>query len=450
MDVSGQRILIIGWGKTGIASARFLIQQGARVIVTDERDLSLAKDVFPRLGEENRQSVEWASYGKAALSQVDLVVPSPGVPPFNPLLTAAIEQGIPVLSELELACRYLQTPMIAITGTNGKTTTTSLIGEILKKSGRDVFVGGNIGTPLVNYVTGPQTAAYAVVEVSSFQLQWVSQFHAFVSVLLNTTCDHVNYHGSFEAYRAVKERIFNNQGHGDLAILNADEPESVVLAKSLSSPVSFFSTVRRVDCGLYQDGDRLIYLNGRGEQESYPLDMIHLPGAHNIENVMAAILACRACGCTREEVIQAVANFSGIAHRIEFTREIGGVKFYDDSKGTNVGAVKRAIESFSEPLVLLMGGRDKDGDFESLSDLLANRVKALVLFGEAREKIRERIGGIVPTLMAPTLNEAIAAAREQACAGDVVLLSPGCASFDEFNNYKARGEFFQEEVRALA
>jgi UDP-N-acetylmuramoylalanine--D-glutamate ligase len=178
--------------------------------------------------------------------------------------------------------------------------------------------------------------------------------------------------------------------------------------------------------------------------------MIRLPGAHNIENVMAAILACRACGCTREEVIQAVANFSGIAHRIEFTREIGGVKFYDDSKGTNVGAVKRAIESFSEPLVLLMGGRDKDGDFESLSDLLANRVKALVLFGEAREKIRERIGGIVPTLMAPTLNEAIAAAREQACAGDVVLLSPGCASFDEFNNYKARGEFFQEEVRALA
>jgi len=450
MDVSGQRILIIGWGKTGIASARFLIQQGARVIVTDERDLSLAKDVFPRLGEENRQSVEWASYGKAALSQVDLVVPSPGVPPFNPLLTAAIEQGIPVLSELELACRYLQTPMIAITGTNGKTTTTSLIGEILKKSGRDVFVGGNIGTPLVNYVTGPQTAAYAVVEVSSFQLQWVSQFHAFVSVLLNTTCDHVNYHGSFEAYRAVKERIFNNQGKRDLAVLNADDPDSTALAKSLLSPVLFFSTRKRVDSGIRQDKDRLIYRNVQGIEESYPLDMIHLPGAHNIENVMAAVLACRGCGCSSDDVIRAVAGFSGIAHRIEFTGEVGGVKFYDDSKGTNVGAVKRAIETFPDPVILLMGGRDKDGDFETLSALLQDRVKMLVLFGEARERINERLGGIVPTIAVPSLKEAISAARREARAGDVVLLSPGCASFDEFDDYKARGRFFKEEVRAFA
>jgi len=450
MDLSGQKTLIIGWGKTGIASARFLAVRGAQVAVTDAKDLSLEGDVLPHLGQDLRASVEWVRYDSSALSSVDMVVPSPGVPPFHPLLKEAMERGIPVVSELELASRYLQTPMIAITGTNGKTTTTTLIGEILAASGRKVFVGGNIGNPLANYVAGPQDADYAVVEVSSFQLQWVEAFHAFAALLLNTTCDHVDYHGSFEAYRAVKERIFSNQGKGDLAVLNADEPRSAVLAESMPSRVRFFSSSQSVNVGLYREGEQLIYRNGQGGRESYPLNMIRLPGAHNIENVMAAILACRACGCTREEVIQAVANFSGVAHRIEFTREIGGVKFYDDSKGTNVGAVKRAIESFSEPLVLLMGGRDKDGDFESLSDLLANRVKALVLFGEAREKIRERIGGIVPTLMAPTLNEAIAAAREQACAGDVVLLSPGCASFDEFNNYKARGEFFQEEVRALA
>ncbi|WP_408998954.1 UDP-N-acetylmuramoyl-L-alanine--D-glutamate ligase [Syntrophus buswellii] len=450
MDLSGQKTLIIGWGKTGIASARFLAARGVRIAVTDAKDLSLEKDVLPQLGQDLRASVEWGRYDTSALSSVDMVVPSPGVPPLHPLLKEALERGIPVVSELELASRYLRTPMIAITGTNGKTTTTTLIGEILAKSGRKVFVGGNIGNPLANYVAGPQDADYAVVEVSSFQLQWVEAFHAFAALLLNTTCDHVDYHGSFEAYRAVKERIFNNQGKGDLAVLNADEPRSAVLAESLPSRVRFFSSSQSVDVGLYREGEQLIYRNGQGGRESYPLNIIRLPGAHNIENVMAAILACRACGCTREEVIQAVANFSGIAHRIEFTREIGGVKFYDDSKGTNVGAVKRAIESFSEPLVLLMGGRDKDGDFESLSDLLPNRVKVLVLFGEAREKIRERIGEIVPTLMAPTLKEAIAAARGQAGAGDVVLLSPGCASFDEFNNYKARGEFFQEEVRALA
>lgn len=450
MDLSGKKALVIGWGKTGIAAAKFLVLQGARVMITDQKVLSLEEDILPHLAEDHRRSVAWAGYDRTALSAVDLVVPSPGVPPHHPLLQEAVEKGIPVLSELELACRYLRTPLIAITGTNGKTTTTTLIGEILSKSGRDVFVGGNIGNPLANYVAGPQSAAYAVVEVSSFQLQWVQEFHASVALLLNTTCDHVDYHGSFAAYRAVKERVFNNQGQGDLAVLNADEPESSVLAETLPSPVSFFSTTRRVDCGFSQEGEQLIYRNGRGGEESYPLDMIHLPGAHNVENVMAAILACRACGCTREEIIRAVAEFPGIAHRIEFTREIRGIKFYDDSKGTNVGAVKRAIETFSDPLVLLMGGRDKDGDFETLRPLLPERVKALVLFGEARERIQERVGRIVPTVVTPTLKEAISAASRQACAGDIVLLSPGCASFDEFDNYKARGDFFKKEVRALA
>lgn len=448
MDLSGQRILLIGWGKTGVSSARFLLARGARVAVADEKNLSLEGDVLSRL-EENRDKVELVDYGIGGLRSVDLVVPSPGVPPYNPLLKEAVEKGISVLSELELACRYLRTPMVAITGTNGKTTTTTLIGEIFRQCGREVFVGGNIGTPLADYVAGPQTADYAVVEVSSFQLQWVSRFHAFVSLLLNTTCDHVNYHGSFEAYRTVKERIFLNQGPRDLAILNADEPGSAALAETLPSAVSFFSSTRKVDRGFCREGEQLIFRDGRGGEESYPLEMIRLPGAHNIENVMAALLAARACGCRREEMIRAVAGFSGIAHRIEFVRELAGVKFYDDSKGTNVDAVKRAIETFSAPVVLLLGGRDKEGDFETLSPLLPDRVKALVLFGEARDRINERIGGIVPTVRTPSLKEAVSAARRQAGAGDVVLLSPGCASFDEFADYKARGNFFQQEVRAL-
>lgn len=441
MDLSG-RTLIIGWGKTGIAAARFLLQRGARLALANEKQLSLEQDVLPVLGEENRRKVELVSYSADSLRRVDLVIPSPGVPPFNPVLMEAVARGIPVLSELELACRYLETPMVAVTGTNGKTTTTSLIGEILSKSGKTVFVGGNIGTPLVHYVTRPQTADYAIVEVSSFQLQWVRQFHAFVSILLNTTCDHVNYHGSFEAYRAVKERIFSNQRAQDIAILNGDEPESAGLAKALPSQTLFFSAKKRIETGFRHEGDQLIFRNGSGVEEVYPLDMIHLPGDHNIENVMAAIMAARACGCSREQIIKAVSEFAGIAHRIEFIREVAGVKYYDDSKGTNVGAVGRAVETFSDPVILLMGGRDKDGDFETLNSLLKERVKMLILFGEARERIKERIGGIVPTLVTPSLKEAIGVSRLHAFPGDVILLSPGCASFDEFDDYKARGRFF--------
>jgi len=354
-----------------------------------------------------------------------------------------------VLSELEFAFRFLKPAAVAITGTNGKTTVTTLIGDILKRAGKKVFVGGNIGAPLIGYVGGPQEDAYAVLEVSSFQLQWVERFHPQIAVHLNTTCDHVNYHGSFDEYRRVKERIFVNQQNGDLAVLNADEPWTEEATRRIRASVRRFSSSRSVRDGMYLDGSDLVLASPYGTAERYPRSLIQIPGLHNVENVMAAILACRACGCAPEAVIEAVSEFPGIAHRIEYTASKNGVTFYDDSKGTNVGAVARALQTFGKPVVLLMGGRDKEGDFEALASLIRERVKRLILFGEARDRIESLLGGIVPTEKTPSMGRAVEEAYHRATAGDVVLLSPGCASFDEFTDYKARGKFFKEVVNRL-
>ncbi|MGZ6293050.1 MAG: UDP-N-acetylmuramoyl-L-alanine--D-glutamate ligase, partial [Syntrophales bacterium] len=360
MNLKGQRILVIGLGKTGIASVRFLMGQGARVMATDAKPQTDLKDAVHELGSLSA-NLEFSAYNTDMLSRVDMIVPSPGVPPVDIILAAAKSRKIPILSEIELAYRFLKPPLIAITGTNGKTTTTTLIGRILAREGKKVFVGGNIGNPLIGYLEGKQDDDYAVVEVSSFQLQWIQSFHPFVSILLNTTCDHVDYHGSFEAYRATKERIFENQKDSDLAILNADEPRSFLLERNMVAKVQFFSSKARVKKGIFLRNGTLVHYTANGDREEYPLEMIKIPGIHNIENVMAAIMAARYCGCSPGNIISAVADFKGIPHRIEFTEEKNGVAFYDDSKGTNVGAVARALETFSRPIILLMGGRDKDG-----------------------------------------------------------------------------------------
>ena len=450
MELSGKRILIIGLGKTGIAAVRFLARRGAEIVVTDEKPLSLLKDAFDELADV-LPHFKFRAGGLAIGSDIDLVVPSPGVAPLHEILSEAVNRGIPVMSELELACRFLRRPMIAITGTNGKTTTTTLIGEILEGAGKKVFVGGNIGRPLIGYVDGKQEEEYVVIEVSSFQLQWISRFRPDIAVLLNVTRDHVNYHGTFADYLRVKERIFENQTGEDLAIFNADDPSTEVLSKKLTSDIQYFSSCRKVRHGMFLDQETLIYRREpEGTEEVYPRAMIRIPGIHNIENVMAAVMASREAGCSREAVIKAVEGFKGIAHRIEFAGEKGGVTFYDDSKATNVGAVMRALETFSRPVILLMGGRDKEGDFENLATPVSQRVKRLVLFGEARAKIDGLIGGLVKTEQAATLGDAMELARHHASAGDVVLLSPGCASFDEFTDYKARGDFFKKWVGNLS
>lgn len=446
MDLKAKKVAVIGVGKTGLATARFLAGREARIALTDAKPLSAWGEASAAL--ENLQAeLTVAPYGPEILTDADLVVPSPGIYPDNPILVEAVRRGIPVLSEIELAWRFLKTPLVAITGTNGKTTVTSLIGEILRGAGEKIFVGGNIGAPLIGYVDGPQGADWAIVEVSSFQLQWAQTFHPRIAVLLNVTSDHIDYHGSFHAYRKIKERIFARQNAGDLAILNADEETTASLCGRLAARTELFSTSGAVDHGMFLSGEILVHLLPAGGKEEYPLAMIHLPGRHNCENVMAAILAARACGCPPPAIVRAVDGFRGIAHRIEYAGEKNGVLFYDDSKGTNVGAVMRALESFSQPVVLLLGGRDKEGDFQTLAPLIHRGVKELVLFGEAREKINDLVGGVVKTTLAPTMKEAMEKAYSSASPGDVVLLSPGCASFDEFRDYKERGDRFQEWVR---
>jgi len=443
--LKGKKVLVIGMGKTGVAAAGFLLERGAAAVVTDERPPAELRASLGSLGER----CEVRPHDAGTLEGINLIIPSPGVPPANVILREGVKRGIPILSEVEVAFRFLRKPMIAITGTNGKTTVTTLLGRVLAESGRKVFVGGNIGDPLIGYVNGPQEDDVAVVEISSFQLLYTERFRPHAAILLNTTYDHIDYHGSFEAYRAAKERIFMNQESSDLAVLNAEESSSRVLAGRIRASVRFFSSRADVADGIFLNGKALRFHASGEQEEVYPLDMIRIPGVHNIENVMAVILAARFCGCPHDAIVRAVEAFRGIPHRIQFAGEKAGVAFYDDSKGTNVGAVRRALESFSAPTILLLGGRDKGGDFENLAALLKERVKEVVLFGEAGERIRGKIGGMVPTSLALTLKEAVALAYGRAVRGDVVLLSPGCSSFDAFSNYAERGRVFQETVEEL-
>jgi UDP-N-acetylmuramoylalanine--D-glutamate ligase len=447
MNLKGKKIVVIGMGKTGIASARFLGSQGARVVAVDEKSPSQWGKKFGRIA--NKEWLETGAYNAGVLESASMVIPSPGVPPHNDILVAAIKLNIPVVSEIELAYRYLKVPVIAVTGTNGKTTTTSLLGEIMVRAGKKVFVGGNIGNPLIEYAETPQKDDFIVAEISSFQLQWIDKFRPFIAMLLNITCDHINYHGSFDEYRRIKARVFANQTSDDYAILNSEDREQDKLADIIRAKVAFFSSAAEVKRGIFLKGNALIYRNFDGGEEQYPLSMIKIPGLHNVENIMAAVLAARFCGCNRDSIIEAASNFSGLPHRIEFSGEKKGVRFYDDSKGTNVGSVVRALDTFPEPVILLLGGRDKDGDFDTLRELLIKKAKRVILFGEARDRISSLIGNDVPSEKKTTLAEAIASAYNNAISGDVVLLSPGCASFDEFKNYKERGNFFKNVVEKL-
>jgi UDP-N-acetylmuramoylalanine--D-glutamate ligase len=447
MDFTGKKIVIIGMGKTGIATARYLGNQGAKVAVTDEKQFDQWDGEFKQIAGE--KWLEVGDYHARVLEGADMVVPSPGVPPNSDLLVEAQKRNIPVVSEIELAYWFLKVPVIAVTGTNGKTTTTTLLGEILRRSGKKVFVGGNIGTPLIEYAETSQKDDFIVAEISSFQLQWIKKFRPFIAILLNITCDHINYHGSFAQYRRVKAGIFANQTKTDWAILNAADQQQDGIADATNAQIVKFSSKDVLSQGIFiKDNDMVLIMPGFNE-EKYPLGIINLPGLHNVENVMAAIMAARLCGCSQKDIIAAVKAFSGLPHRIEFAGERNSIKFYDDSKGTNVGSVLRALETFTQPVILLLGGRDKDGDFESLKPLLKKKTKKVILFGEARNRIASLIGEEIPVLKKAGLREAIQSAYQDAQSGDVVLLSPGCASFDEFANYKDRGNFFKDVVRNL-
>jgi len=447
MDFTGKKIVVIGMGKTGIATARFLGKQGAKVVVTDEKSSDQWGGDFKQISDE--KWLEVGDYNTRVLEGADMVVPSPGVPPNNDLLVEAQKKNISVVSEIELAYWFLKVPIIAVTGTNGKTTTTTLLGKILQRSGKKVFVGGNIGNPLIEYAETSQKDDFIVAEISSFQLQWIEKFRPFIAILLNITCDHINYHGSFAEYRRIKAGIFANQTKTDFAILNALDKEQDSIGDGIEAQVVKFSSKDVLSEGIFVKNNEIVFIMPGGNEEKYPLNIINLPGLHNVENVIAAIMAARLCGCSQEDIMAAVRDFRGLPHRIEFAGEKNSIKFYDDSKGTNVGSVLRALETFDRPVILLLGGRDKDGDFESLKPLLKKKTKKAILFGEARNRIASLIGEDVPVSKKTTLREAIESAHKDAQSGDVVLLSPGCASFDEFANYKERGNFFKDVVRNL-
>jgi UDP-N-acetylmuramoylalanine--D-glutamate ligase len=467
MQLAGKKILVVGLGATGVATALFLMKRGAVVTATDsapEAELkpgALAlreKGIRLELGETRPQSFETA----------DLVVISPGVPHGVAPLVRARELGIPVLGEVELAARFIKEPIVAITGTNGKTTTTTLAGEMLRQSGMDVFVGGNIGTPLISYVDSDQKAEVVVAEISSFQLDTIDRFQPKVAVLLNIAEDHLDRYPDFDSYIRSKGRIFENQGSADYAVLNGADDRVAELSKKVVSQKLFFGRAGIVTQQAGVEGavvtDEAIVFHtrlGRPERHSDTAETkdgtgavvscsaIKLFGRHNIENAAAAALAALAAGGRLSAVRDTLQQFGGLPHRLEFVAAVAGVRYYDDSKATNIDAVLRAVECFDAPIVLLLGGRNKRGDFRLLKEGLRRRVKQVVVFGEAADEIVAALDGAAATSRAGSMAEVVATARRIASPGDVVLLSPGCASFDMYENYARRGEDFQRNVEKL-
>jgi len=467
MDLAGKNIVVVGLGKSGVATALFLKNRGAVVTATDmagETDvsreaLSLREmGVLLELGEHRLKSFETA----------DLVVTSPGVPHTAGPLAHARSHNVTVWGEMELATRFIEEPIVAITGTNGKTTTTTLVGDMLARSGLNVFVGGNIGQPLISYVDRGEKAQIVVVEMSSFQLDTIARFRANVAVLLNIAEDHLDRYPDIDAYALSKFRIFENQGADDIAIINGNDTWIKALADGIAArKLPFFRDTGDRRKKLFEGAvitQDAIVVNYRGigdeppadhsespagREAVIPLSAIKLFGRHNQENAAAATLATLAAGGNIHGIMAALDRFSGLPHRLEFIANVGGVRFYNDSKATNIDAVIRALESFSEPVVLLLGGRNKGGDFTVLADSVRHRVKHLIIFGEARNEIFSALSGIVTAAFAQSMSDVVDSARKISETGDVVLLSPGCASFDMYENYARRGDDFRRCVQKL-
>jgi UDP-N-acetylmuramoylalanine--D-glutamate ligase len=446
MDFWGKNILVVGLARTGVALCRFLAERGARVTVTDQAppdDLADSRRDIQGLGV-----VEDLGVAQPRWQGFDAIVLSPGVPPELPWLMAARAAGLPVVGELDVAAPFIRRRLLAVSGTNGKTTTTTLLGEMLTASGLKTLVGGNIGTPVVSLLARQEAADLLVLEVSSFQLDTASNFHPQAAALLNLPPDHLDRYPDYDAYIASKASLFRRQEAGDLQVLNADDPAVAGLDRGLSR-VYYFSATRPLATGAWLNHAALnVRLEG-GREETFPLAYLRLKGKHNLENIMAALLLALDAGADPDACRAVLATFRGLPHRLEFVADKGGVSFYDDSKGTNVGAVATSLAHFDQPVILIAGGRDKDSDFSLLNDLIAARVKALVLLGETRERLARLWRGLAPTYLADDMAAAVAQAWDLARPGEVVLLSPACASFDMYRDYVHRGQTFQKLVREL-
>ena len=518
MELKNKRVLVVGLGKSGMAAALFLRDQGARVTVSDTRSAVALQAEIPTLLDAGIM-IETGGHGLLTFRRQDLIVVSPGVPFDTPELKqvrAYGSLGPPIIGELELASRFLEGKVVAITGSNGKTTTTALLGKIFADAGGPTLVGGNIGTPVIELINesirlsqgeadssaalrndkqknGQQQGqnagvlpapaselagdpvrsaqddnsvegagandnsmksagdVWSVLEVSSFQLETVEEFHPQIAVVLNITPDHLDRHGTFENYAAMKTRITARQGPEDFLVLNAEDKPTQMVAAKTRAQVFWFSGRRAVKQGAFVHGESVLFIPREGAKPEpvLPLAEISLKGAHNVENVLAAVCAARLGGIAAESIRASVAGFTAVEHRLEFGATVRGVEYYNDSKATNVDATKKALEAFKGGVHLILGGKDKNSDYTELNDLLRERCKCVYTIGSAAEKIERQLAGVVKIVSAGTLDAALRAAAQDAIAGDVVLLAPACSSFDQFENYEQRGRVFKQLVMQL-
>ena len=447
VHLEGKRVLVVGLARTGVATALFCAARGARVTATEERtaaQLGVALESLRKAG----CVLELGGHRAETFLQQDLIVPSPGVPANHPGLAAARAAGIPIWSEVELASRFLRGRLVAITGSNGKTTTTSLVAHILAGAGKSVILAGNIGSPLIAHVDQSTDAGIAVVEMSSFQLELIDSLRPDVGILLNLSPDHLDRHGSFEAYARAKMRLFENQTAADAAVLNADD--AAVAGRAPARPqVYWFSRHEPIASGAFLRDGQILFRRDARETALLSCGDISLRGEHNLENVLAAASAAFLAGVAPQDIAAGVRSFPGVEHRLEFVAEIAGVSYFNDSKATNVDATHKALEAFSGGLLVILGGKDKAGDFTVLREPLRQRASLALLIGAAAEKIQTQLGDAVPIERAETLDRAVALASRRAQPGDTVLLSPACASFDQFENFEHRGRVFKNLVHAL-
>ncbi len=464
IELANKRVLVVGLGRTGVATALFCAARGALVTVTEQRDAREIREAVECLRGAGCV-VELGAHATEIFREKDLVVPSPGVPATLAGLDAARAAGIPIWSEVELAWRFLRGRMIGITGSNGKTTVTSLVGHILACAGMSPLIAGNIGTPLISKVGETNAATITVAELSSFQLELIAALRPEIAMLLNVTPDHLDRHGSFEAYSQAKARIFENQIETDAAVLNADDPIARQYAPRRPQ-LSWFSRSQQVHTGASLCGEQIVFRTHQRATVLLERGDIHLRGEHNVENVLAAASAAFLSGVDPAAIAAGVRSFPGVEHRLEFVAEIAGISFFNDSKATNVDAALKALAAFSGRLLVILGGKDKDSDYAPLAGPLRQRAKEVLLIGAAAEKIASHlhaqwnstgispscerdVASAIPVERAGTLDRAVMLGFEHARPGDTVLLAPACASFDQFDNYEHRGRVFKAAVLAL-
>lgn len=446
MELKNKRVLVVGLARTGVSVARFLAGQHAIVTVTDIRS---SEQLSEQMAELAGCPIIWelGYHVEASFTGSDLIVVSPGVPMDMPQLVAASAAGCEIVSEIELASRFITAPLVAITGTNGKTTTTTLTGEIFRSCGFETYVGGNIGDPLIELVESGQPAERVVAEISSFQLEWISSFRPKIAALLNISEDHLDRYASYQEYIDAKLRIFENQTVEDFAVLNRDDELVWKQAPRLKARLFPFSRKFELSEGIFHCDGEIIYRH-QGREEHFPATDFRLTGVHNLENIMASLACCLLLGCQPDSALETVRNFESLHHRMEFVRKFKGVSYYEDSKATNVGSVQKALESFDN-ITLIAGGKDKGGSYAPLVSLVQERVRHLILIGEAADRMQLELGSLTDTHRAATLEEAVWLASQITASGGTVLMSPACSSFDMFRDYEERAQRFITAVKAL-